>query len=724
MRPARRSVLIVLAVGVSLVVLYCIAGFLVAPRFTDRALVRAAESVGLDLRVQHVRVNPFLLKVNLVGAQLTTKKDGKPVAEAPLATVQVSWSSAWRRMWVVRQATISQPTITLAIDEHGGLVLPSRPQATGKPPRIVVQEIDVTGGRVVFAGRPNPGIEDLQATLSTEQGSKRALELRARSGEGTLALHGMIGLQPIDVDLELASSRLPLALAQPWISVFAPVNVASGTLNARGRVRWSEKGGGYEGGASVAALRVLQEGAKEPLLAWSAFDAGQVKLGFDPFSAELGEATLKSPAVRLEIEPDGRLNFAKVARHPAPPRAGPAAKISLERLAVEDGTLEFRDRTLETPFAVSLRELAGAISGLSTIAGRPPARIELAGRVPEHGSARVRGTIDLDSPKSLTDVRAQLRNVDVVQLNPYTVKLAGYRVKAGRLDADLRYRVRESRLVGDNRLVLREVELGEKVQAHALHDVPVDLVLALLRDPQGRIDLGIPVRGDLSDPQFNLGRLLAEATGNMMRKIVSAPFRALAGAFGGGKQGEAGTEVVFDPGAAALTPPAEESIDRVARALAERPALALTVRGTYAPNADPRALQRLSVRRELAHSAGYDAAEGIDPRDPKIVHAAERLFLERGGSRPDLAQLRANDNYGDALFRRLVEQTAVPEDTTKALADARAEAVRAALIMRGVAPARVRIGEPEQAKSSKMGVPIELALALEPDEAGSLAGAH
>ena len=66
----------------------------------------------------------------------------------------------------------------------------------------------------------------------------------------------------------------------------------------------------------------------------------------------------------------------------------------------------------------------------------------------------------------------------------------------------------------------------------------------------------------------------------------------------------------------------------------------------------------------------------------------------------------------------------MPEDTTKALAEARAEAVRAALIMRGVAPARVRIGEPEQAKSSKMGVPIELALALEPDEAGSLAGAH
>ncbi|HXJ08624.1 MAG TPA: DUF748 domain-containing protein, partial [Burkholderiales bacterium] len=342
------------------------------------------------------------------------------------------------------------------------------------------------------------------------------------------------------------------------------------------------------------------------------------------------------------------------------------------------------------------------------------ARIELEGRVPEYGRARIRGTIDLESPKSLTSVRAELRNVELATLNPYTVKLAGYRVKAGRLDADLRYRVRASRLVGDNRLLLREVELGEKVRAHALHDVPVDLVLALLRDSQGRIDLGIPVHGDLSDPEFDIGRLLAGAASSTLRKIASAPLRALAGGFGGGKQAQAGAEVVFDPGAAELTPPAEENIDRVARALAERPALALTVHGTYAPNADPPALRRLSVRRELAHRAGYDAAEGIDARDPKIVHAAERLFLEQGGSRPELAELRDNGNYGDALFRRLVQQTAVEEDTTKALAEARAEAVRAALIMRGVAPARVRIGAPAEAKSAKMGVPIELALALEP----------
>ena len=38
MHPARRNLFVVLAIGVSLVALYCIAGFLVAPRFIDRAL--------------------------------------------------------------------------------------------------------------------------------------------------------------------------------------------------------------------------------------------------------------------------------------------------------------------------------------------------------------------------------------------------------------------------------------------------------------------------------------------------------------------------------------------------------------------------------------------------------------------------------------------------------------------------------------------------------------
>ena len=732
MRRARRNGLIVLSVVAVLVALYCAAGFLVAPWFINDALVKAAEAAGLDLRVDDMRVNPFLLKVSLVNAQLTTKKDGKPVADAPLVAVDVAWSSAWRRMWVVQRASIRQPTIALAIDEHGGLVLPSKPsespQATKNPPRITVQEINIDGGRVLVAGRPNPGIQDLNATLkdfSTEEKTKSPFELRARSGEGTLGLRGMLAVRPVDADLQLEASRLPVALAQPWISVFAPLKVASGTLSARGRVRWSEQGGGYEGNASVAALRVLQEGVERPLLAWTELDVAQIRLGFGPLTAQLGEAALKAPALRVEIEPDGRLNLAKVARRSSPPQSGPSARISLQRLAVDDGTLEFRDRSLENPFAVSVAELSGAISGFSTIAGRPPARVELEGRVPDYGRARIRGAIDLESPKSLTDVRAELRNLDVTELNPYTVQFAGYRVNAGRLDADLRYRVRESRLVGDNRLLLRQIELGERVRPDVLKDVPIDLALALLKDPQGRIDVGIPVHGDLSDPKFDIGKLLVEAAANSLKKIVSAPFRALAGALGAGKGKAAQAEVVFDAGAAELTPPAQENIDRVARALADRHDLALTVHGAYAPRADPPALKRLSVRRELAHRAGYDVAsaggpEAVDPRDPKIVRAAERLFLEQGGSRDELAQLRAGDNYGQALFRRLVAHTAVSEDTEKALAQARAEMVRAALVMRGIPPARVRIGPPAQAKSSKMGVPIELALALAGEDGAKL----
>ena len=82
--------------------------------------------------------------------------------------------------------------------------------------------------------------------------------------------------------------------------------------------------------------------------------------------------------------------------------------------------------------------------------------------------------------------------------------------------------------MGANRLAFENMQLGEKLEQKGLVDLPLELAVALLADPQGRINLEIPVRGSLSDPQFDFGAIVAEALGNVVRKILSAPFRALA----------------------------------------------------------------------------------------------------------------------------------------------------------------------------------------------------
>ena len=55
--------------------------------------------------------------------------------------------------------------------------------------------------------------------------------------------------------------------------------------------------------------------------------------------------------------------------------------------------------------------------------------------------------------------------------------------------------------------------------------------------PGEDLDLGLPVTGDLNDPQFSVGPLIWKALTAIITKTVTAPFRALAGLFGGGHGG-------------------------------------------------------------------------------------------------------------------------------------------------------------------------------------------
>jgi hypothetical protein len=263
--------------------------------------------------------------------------------------------------------------------------------------------------------------------------------------------------------------------------------------------------------------------------------------------------------------------------------------------------------------------------------------------------------------------------------------------------------------VGQNQLTFEELQLGEKVQGAGAADLPLELAVALLADPQGRIRLDIPVSGNLNDPRFDFGGLVARALGNVIGKIVSAPFRALASVFG--KGGEDLDQVRFEPGSAELTPPAEETVANVARALAARPGLAVTVRGGYDPQRDLRALRFAHVRGEIARRAGVEADAPLDFGNPKVLQAAERLYLERAGNRLQMLELRDRERrYGRARVEALAAAISADEEAARILARARAEMVRAGLLAHGVDPARVGVEEPATREAHDQGVPTTLAL--------------
>jgi len=726
-----RKVLAV-AAGVALVVaLYAAAGTWLAPRYVREALVDAASKQGFALELKTVRTHPFALKVALDGIELRGPQGRSAAARA--ASVDLSWASLWRRAWVVRELVVEGGTVQVAAQGLGlqELTLHARDLSTGdaQPGRfeavgrlaggagqiasrgalslapLALHEVVIEGSGLAYGG-----IELTQVTLEAPMvplppREPVAVALRASvAPQGRIAAHGTVGPQSLRADLEIEVDALPLAPAQRWLPDTVALKIASGALSGKGALRIAEEAKTFEGFAAVRALRLVERDSGALLLAWQHAETDSLRLALEPVRIRIGELVARAPEGRLVIARDGSVNFA--AAVPKGEGKGAPVRVGLERLRIEKGTLHFADRSLANPFEVTLRELSGSITSLGN-ASDEPARIRLAGRVQPYGSARIRGTVDLDAPTKLADVRADLRNLRLEDFNPYIAKFAGYRIESGRVSADLRYELREGRLVGNNQLVLENMKLGEKLETKGLFDLPLELAVALLADAEGRIDLHIPVRGNLRDPQFDLGAIMARAFGNVLKKIVSAPFRAIAGLFVGEDRDRGA--VAFAPGSAALTPPAEEDVAQVAKALEERPRLGVRVHGGYDPARDPEALRLRAARDELARAAGLKGS--LDLSDPKVVRAAERLYLKRGGNRAELADLRKSEpRYVRALMQRLA--AAMPADPAAAetLARERAEAVRAALLDHGLDPKRVQVAATVEQRVEEEGVPTRLEL--------------
>ncbi len=172
--------------------------------------------------------------------------------------------------------------------------------------------------------------------------------------------------------------------------------------------------------------------------------------------------------------------------------------------------------------------------------------MKLEGVVDEYGLARFAGDLSPFAPTDYMNVTATFRNVELTSMTPYSAKFAGYRIASGKLDADLEYLIQQRQLKGDNKIIVDQLTLGERVESPDAVNLPLELGIALLKDADGKIDLGLPVSGNLDDPQFSIGGIVWKAVVNVLTKIVTAPFRALGALLGVGSEELEG--VSFDRG--------------------------------------------------------------------------------------------------------------------------------------------------------------------------------
>ena len=259
----------------------------------------------------------------------------------------------------------------------------------------------------------------------------------------------------------------------------------------------------------------------------------------------------------------------------------------------------FSDRFVKPNYSANLTELTGKLSAFSSSAsgtGTTPsmADLELRGRAEGTASLEILGKLNpLAKPLAL-DITGKVRDLELPPLSPYSVKYSGYGIQRGKLSVDVSYLVQPNgQLTAKNKVILNQLSFGDKVEGSTA-SLPVKLAVALLADRNGVIDIDLPISGSLNDPQFSLGPIIIKVILNVIFKAITAPFSLLASAFGGGGGDELST-VAFASGSALLAPEAQAGLDKVAKALLDRPTLRLTVVGTSSVDAERDGFKRARI---------------------------------------------------------------------------------------------------------------------------------
>jgi hypothetical protein len=308
------------------------------------------------------------------------------------------------------------------------------------------------------------------------------------------------------------------------------------------------------------------------------------------------------------------------------PATTPAPIIEIGRIAISDGDFRFTDRSLEPTVSMAISQFSGAVAGLSST-NLAKADVILKAVVDGAGPIAITGKLDPLGAKPSIDLKVDVKNVDLLPLSPYAAKYAGYDLARGKLLLEVKLLVDGKKIDANNVVTLNQFTFGNAVASPDATKLPVRLGVALLKDRDGKIVIDIPVQGNTDDPSFRVGRVVMRVIVNLLTKAATSPFSLLGAAFGGGEE-LAFQE--FEPGTAMLQEAEIKKLQTLVQALTNRPALSLNIEGSYDPAADVAALQHLKLE-DRVRRAIWEKKRVTDPNIPppsELVTSTEENLAE------------------------------------------------------------------------------------------------
>ncbi|MFT7414765.1 MAG: hypothetical protein ACI9FO_001426 [Methylophagaceae bacterium] len=496
---------------------------------------------------------------------------------------------------------------------------PEKQDDTSKPLKIDIGNIAIANTRLELVDQAPETPVNLSVNIAANLQKFSLLadnhmpftsNINLESG-GKIDLQGDIQLFPnLALNSTVSIQQLSLVPVQPYLSQYAAIKLINGSIDSTSKITTDKQDPlVFEGNLALMALQLDNQKLNEKLLSLDKLAFNSIHFSLAKQSLDISEVMVDKLYSRILVTQTGETNMGLLVKkhagtedkqHASPTlEPSTAYEFAIGKVKVNNASSHYTDENLPLVFHANMHKLNGELSGFST-RSQKPVNIALEGQVDEFGLVEINGSMNPLNITHQTKINLAFTNLDLPRVSPYTIKFAGREIAEGRGDIELTYEVINNELNATNKIVIRDIRLGEPVASPDALALPLDLAISLLKNSDGVIELSIPVKGNVNDPQFSIGPVIRGAIANAIGNIVTAPFRFLASLIG--SSDESIKNVRFRAGRSDLTPPEQEKLLNLATALQQRPQLALLIPAPFDQATDRQVLKVEAVERRIKTS--------------------------------------------------------------------------------------------------------------------------
>ena len=195
-------------------------------------------------------------------------------------------------------------------------------------------------------------------------------------------------------------------------------------------------------------------------------------------------------------------------------------EISIDRITLtEPGSVDFTDHSVAPNYrtVIFLNQL-----DIEKLASNNIAHFVIALKQGDYTSIDVSGDGQLFDPTAELKLKAQIKQLDLPPVTPYTSQAMGYGVKSGSVDTDIDLSLLKREIDAFIKLKVDSIEVVETNQQTAeqvssASGMSIDLAISTLKDSENIIQLELPVKGNIDQPDFDLSLIVNQAMGKAMQ---------------------------------------------------------------------------------------------------------------------------------------------------------------------------------------------------------------